>query len=91
MNLSINIAINTPDNKKIIEKITPLSLPLDLLRVSSADINKSVKETVIITPAENAKANVISFLLSPLEKNTIKAPITVDIPAISESNSGIKE
>ena len=62
-----------------------------MLSVSSAETNKSVKDTVIITPAEKASANVISFLFWDLEKNTIKAPITVDRPAIKESNNGIKD
>ncbi|GIM27730.1 hypothetical protein CPJCM30710_03960 [Clostridium polyendosporum] len=50
-----------------------------------------MKETVIITPAENAKAKVISFLFCDLEKKIINAPKTVDIPAMEDKSKGITD
>ena len=49
---------------------------------------KSVKDIVIITPAEKERANVINLLLLDFEKKTIKAPITVDKPASRDRING---
>ena len=53
--------------------------------------NKSVNDTVIITPAENPKENVKNFSFFVLLKNTMIAPITVDNPAKVDKSKGIKE
>jgi len=70
---------------------TPCNSPWYLAMDSSAVGNKSVKDTVIITPAENPKEKVKNFSFFVLVKNTIMAPITVDNPAKVDKSRGIKE
>lgn len=91
INLSISKAIKAPEIKKNKERNTPCKLPWYLRKVSSAEANKSVKDTVIITPAEKDKAKVSSFLFCFLEKNNINAPIIVDNPANRDKINGIKD
>lgn len=75
----------TKNNK---DKRIPVKGPLLATKIFSAYGYKSVKDKVIIIPAEKDKAKVSSLLLFDLEKNTIKLPTTVDNPARSDKIKG---